>query len=107
LERTILLSSGEWRENQILIPDWTYFYCPGTTLLMDSGSTHKRQRLCNAGDEPVIAGGGGGEKGPDTCVSYFLYPLVMSPSLSKTVLLIKESGLARFRFFFVLWTNDK
>jgi len=23
---------GEWLENQILIPDWTYFYCPGTTL---------------------------------------------------------------------------
>jgi len=23
---------GEWPENQILIPDWTYFYCPGTTL---------------------------------------------------------------------------
>jgi len=26
---------GEWSENQILIPDWTYFYCPGTTLLSD------------------------------------------------------------------------
>jgi len=24
---------GEWLENQILIPDWTYFYCPGTTLV--------------------------------------------------------------------------
>jgi len=24
---------GEWRENQILIPDWTYFHCPGTTLV--------------------------------------------------------------------------
>jgi len=23
---------GEWLENQILIPDWTYFFCPGTTL---------------------------------------------------------------------------
>jgi len=23
---------GEWIENQILIPDWTYFYCPGATL---------------------------------------------------------------------------
>jgi len=23
---------GEWRENQILIPDWTYFHCPDTTL---------------------------------------------------------------------------
>jgi len=23
---------GEWPENQILIPDWTYFHCPGTTL---------------------------------------------------------------------------
>jgi len=25
---------GEWPENQILIPDWTYFYCPGATLLL-------------------------------------------------------------------------
>jgi len=23
----------EWPENQILIPDWTYFHCPGATLL--------------------------------------------------------------------------
>jgi len=23
---------GEWSENQILIPDWTYFHCPGVTL---------------------------------------------------------------------------
>jgi len=22
---------SEWPENQILIPDWTYFHCPGTT----------------------------------------------------------------------------
>jgi len=21
--------TGEWPENQILIPDWTYFHCPG------------------------------------------------------------------------------
>jgi len=25
---------GEWPENQILIPDWTYFHCPGATLPM-------------------------------------------------------------------------
>jgi len=25
---------GEWLENQILIPDWTYSYCPGTTLVV-------------------------------------------------------------------------
>jgi len=24
---------GEWPENQILIPDWTYFHCPGATLV--------------------------------------------------------------------------
>jgi len=24
--------TGEWLENQILIPDWTYFHCPGATL---------------------------------------------------------------------------
>jgi len=23
---------GEWPGNQILIPDWTNFHCPGTTL---------------------------------------------------------------------------
>jgi len=23
---------GEWPENQILIPDWSYFHCPGATL---------------------------------------------------------------------------
>jgi len=23
---------GKWPENQILIPDWTYFCCPGATL---------------------------------------------------------------------------
>jgi len=25
---------GEWPENQILIPDWTYFYCSGATLIV-------------------------------------------------------------------------
>jgi len=25
--------SCQWPENQILIPDWTYFHCPGATLL--------------------------------------------------------------------------
>jgi len=28
---------GEWPENQILIPDWTYFHCPGTTLVKYDG----------------------------------------------------------------------
>jgi len=26
-----LINFYEWRENQILIPDWTYFDCPATT----------------------------------------------------------------------------
>jgi len=30
---------GEWLENQILIPDWTYFYCPGTTLRLGGTRT--------------------------------------------------------------------
>jgi len=30
---------GEWLENQILIPDWTYFHCPGTTLVPAPNST--------------------------------------------------------------------
>jgi len=29
---------GEWPENQILIPDWIYFYCPGTTLIQNKGT---------------------------------------------------------------------
>jgi len=24
--------TGEWLENEILIPDWTYFHCPDATL---------------------------------------------------------------------------
>jgi len=24
----------KWPENQILIPDWTYFHCPDTTLVV-------------------------------------------------------------------------
>jgi len=26
---------GEWPGNQILIPNWTNFHCPGTTLLLE------------------------------------------------------------------------
>jgi len=25
---------GKWPQNQILILDWTYFHCPGTTLVL-------------------------------------------------------------------------
>jgi len=31
--RKFSLDAGEWPENPILIPDWTYFHCPGATLL--------------------------------------------------------------------------
>jgi len=27
---------GEWPENQILIPDWTYFHCPGATQAIEA-----------------------------------------------------------------------
>jgi len=30
--RQFSLDAGEWSESQILIPDWTYFHCPGATL---------------------------------------------------------------------------
>jgi len=30
---------GKWPENQILIPDWTYFHCPGTTLIIDDAQS--------------------------------------------------------------------
>jgi len=32
---------GEWPENQILIPDSTYFYCPGATLIKNQGAAEK------------------------------------------------------------------
>jgi len=33
---------GEWPENQILIPDWTYFpSCPGATLHSQAGKISK------------------------------------------------------------------
>jgi len=31
---------GEWPENQILIPDWAYFYCPGASLVRDNKNFH-------------------------------------------------------------------
>jgi len=31
---------GEWPENQILIPDWAYFHCPGTTLFINPHFLH-------------------------------------------------------------------
>jgi len=34
---------GEWRENQILIPDWTYFHCPGATLRL--GWCRQREKI--------------------------------------------------------------
>jgi len=33
---------GEWLENQILIPDWIYFYCPGLTTLIVEGQKQKK-----------------------------------------------------------------
>jgi len=32
---------GEWPENQILIPDWTHFHCPGATLVLEKEG-HRR-----------------------------------------------------------------
>jgi len=36
------------RENQILIPDWTYFHCPGATLLSN-------QKIDRIGSEMFLA----------------------------------------------------
>jgi len=30
---SIFTDIGEWLENQILIPDWPHFHCPGATLV--------------------------------------------------------------------------
>jgi len=32
-------------ENQILIPNWTYFHCPGTTLVEVLGEWRENQAL--------------------------------------------------------------
>jgi len=40
---------GEWPENQILIPDWTYFHCPGATPDKEGGKI--KQLLSPAGQE--------------------------------------------------------
>jgi len=36
LPRNDFQDIGEWAENQILIPDWTYFHCHGATLVSPS-----------------------------------------------------------------------
>jgi len=33
---------GECPENQILIPDWTYFHCPGATLVPSTAALANR-----------------------------------------------------------------
>jgi len=30
----------KWLENQILIPDWTYFHCPSATLFREDKRVH-------------------------------------------------------------------
>jgi len=34
---------GEWPENQILIPDWTYFHCPGATLCKEKEERNEQE----------------------------------------------------------------
>jgi len=41
---------GEWPENQILIPDWTYFHCPGATLARDN----KKSKLSAPTDNQIF-----------------------------------------------------
>jgi len=41
---------GEWPENQILIPDWTYFYCPGATL-----QDNKKTKIVRTNDNQIYA----------------------------------------------------
>jgi len=41
---------SEWLENQILIPDWTYFHCPNATLITlsvasSAGRTRKNKYI--------------------------------------------------------------
>jgi len=37
---------GEWQENQILIPDWTYFHCPGAILVGWTRLILSRRKCC-------------------------------------------------------------
>jgi len=43
---------GEWLENQILIPDWTYFHCPGATLVLDIEEPKDRRPTTASTEEP-------------------------------------------------------
>jgi len=47
---------ANWPENQILIPDWTNFHCPGATLGFNACVSAMRRTLAAA----AAAGGGGG-----------------------------------------------
>jgi len=35
---------GEWPENQILIPDWPYFHCPGASLIQGTDKNNNGLR---------------------------------------------------------------
>jgi len=36
---------GKWPENQILIPDWAYFHCPGATLMSSVKVDEGQQKI--------------------------------------------------------------
>jgi len=60
--RQFLQDICEWLENQILIPDWTYFHCPGATLKQDKIkppllSTGLITKKMGQGPQTVTAGG--------------------------------------------------
>jgi len=44
---------GEWPENQILIPDWTYFHCSGATLMRDNKIKSSAQKIKLTGFLPI------------------------------------------------------
>jgi len=48
---------GKWPENQILIPHWTYFHCPGTILVAGVGPILFRScsAHCPTGHKPELS----------------------------------------------------
>jgi len=70
---------GEWPENQILIPDWTHFHCPGASLQI-----YANQFSPSAGTTLVgrLSLQGGEEDAPPPPSSWWSWPDVAPPDPS-------------------------
>jgi len=75
---------GEWPENQILIPDWPYFHCPGATLLGGSTGLSREEpwHNCRSWKSPTCDACDSVEPGEFHCISFTAQLTPHSPSRS-------------------------